>query len=553
MTDPTLIQRDPDRGFRTWSYGDIYLGPDTGVYVPNVGDLVVDFNSGFFRVSEVDFTTNLSTLIPWEPPATSGEGNQNLLLGGGPGSASESFRMFLDTSVTPHTLSPDANLHLYGSLITYYKVFFGTNITEESGEVISQMYDGSGNFLGNQIPMEAVTIPAAPGQSTIKTPVVGYTSRTMQTGEVVTLVCYDAEGNVVTRSQLVVVESSVISQGDATKKFISSISIRSPNLNDSDPTVIEYPINVTVESLPLIGVVRYTDGSVREYPIDGTKFSILGLNDYVATIVGQSIPILISYQLGNDEISQSLIPTANGRLTVPYTVRSLPIDGSYEVKLFVYPVWQNASEGYRLEYWLYSLDRDVFYNATPHVEMGSNSNAFNPTQYGITQTITVAINIEQVHVNLSPYRHVQTFQISLLANGTAAGPSDVWEIFNTPNSGNGYGRGVSADISLVSANNYNLDVSCDQASLELWLQHLYYRTEPLFNSGAETIAPAPTHFRLVVGVNEYEYTINQWDQTLTISSPPNEGELIYIRWIKRVDGTDLQLGISGLPVNDING
>jgi len=550
MAEPhKTFYRDPDRGFRIWNRDEIVRDDGGGRWVPNVGDLVFDPDQGFMQVIEVDYTTGYSVLKLWQAPAEPEEAEvEDVLLGIGPGYASESYRIFLDQSVTPHILAPDSRLHFYGSMVHSYKVFLGTDISEEYGKVISSFFDPSGNFLGNAIPVESIEVPGATNQ-VIKAPTVGYTSEAMEDGEIVTLVAYDDEGGVVSRAQLLVNNTEAIRQGEASRKYVKAIQIDSPFVSSADPQTIEFPINVTVESLPMTGVVHYSDGSRIRLPIDGSKFTLYGLRNYVATIVGQEFPMVLAYNMAEDEISYNLEPSANRRLTMSYQARTTTADGSYEVKLFVYPVWVSEAVGYRLEYWLYNLDRQTYYNVTPYIELGTTSAPFNPTQYGTTQTITVALDLNKVDGKFAPYRHVQTFQIALLSRGDQN--QDNWIIYFTPDQVDGFGRSVKAEVEYVNTNYWHLRLDQGLPSKELWLKELYERVEPLVNSQVEAWAPVPTHFVVKTLHNTYEFSVEQWNEELVINNDLDEGELLYVHWIRKNYDTSLQLAVTALPVHQV--
>jgi len=104
---------DPDRGFRVWNRSEIIQrAGQTNVWIPNKDDMVVDWDQGFFRVIDVEYGTHLPVLKKWTPPqGTDPDGEENVLIGVGPGYISESYRCFLDKSVTPYTLSQDTRLH----------------------------------------------------------------------------------------------------------------------------------------------------------------------------------------------------------------------------------------------------------------------------------------------------------------------------------------------------------------------------------------------------------------------------------------------------------
>lgn len=554
MADSNTNYRDPNRGFRQWHRDEIVTTEGDGHWIPNPKDLVFDPTQGWFLVTEVDYTTGYSTLERWTPPATvEPEAGLDVLLGSGPGYPSESYRMFLDTSVTPHTLSPEARLYLRGSMIQYYKVFLGTDISQTYGKVISAHFDPSGNFLGTAIPVETVPVYDNEGvlipQDTIKVPADGYTSETLANGEIVTLVGYSADGHQKSEARLVVVNTAAARHVDASKRYVQSVAIDSPFLSDADPQTIEFPLNVAVRSLPLTAVVHYSDGSKQAYPVDGNKFSLMGLNNYVATVPGQQFDLTLAYNLSPDEVSYNMTPTPNRRLVVDYYALTTSPDGAYEVKLYVYPVWHNSATGYRLEYWLYNLDRQTFYNVTPQIELGANSAPFDGLAYGANQTVTVAVDLNRVDGMFSPYRHVQTFQVALLGRGDE--DTLRWEVRFRPDQDAAYGRGLEATVEYVNTNYWKLRLGNDLPSKEVWLKTLYEGVEPLVNTESEGVAPTPTHVRIIFLNNQYEISVDQWNDEIVVNNDLSDGELVYLQWIKRTAETDLQLAITGVPIRTL--
>lgn len=340
--------------------------------------------------------------------------------------------------------------------------------------------------------------------------------------------------------------SKAIRQADASKRYVRSISLESPFLSDSDQQVLEFPINVPVESLPLTAVAHYSDGTKYRAGIDNNQFFLHGLRDYIATETGQEFPLVLAYALADNEISYSLTPSANRRLVADYIARTVAADGAYQVKIFAYPVWVNAATGFRMEYWLYNMDRQAYYNVTPYMELGVNSNAFDPKAYGTVQTFTMALDLNKVDGRFKAFRHVQIFRVALLNSGD--GRFVDWEVYHTPEQQNGFGRGVVADVQYVNTNVWRLNLKQGLTTSAQWLDKLFYSTNPLYNQKTEARAPEPTHFIVQFLHNSYQFDISQWGETLTVNNDLQNGELMYIRWIRRTADTDLQLGISALPI-----
>lgn len=547
MVTTTIVPiKDQQRLFTVWNIIDIYTGTGKGQYVPNVNDAVWDWEQGLFKVIGVDYSTGLSTLQKYKAPKdASSLSDEDILLGAGPGAVSESYRAFLDTSVMPHTLALDSRLHVYGTTNSYVKIFKGTDIGS-NGEVISAFYDQQGTLLGENIPLELVAMNNAENLA-IKTPMVGYTKQKLSDGEVVTAVVYDDAGQQRSVALLLIKNSAFVRTTDASKKYITSVSLESPFLSASNPKLMEVPINLPLEGINMQGVINYSDGSKRRLNIDGTRFSLYGLDNYVATILGQNIPIVLSYKMASDEFAYGITTGENRKLTERYAVSTIKADGAYSVKLYVYPVWIDELNGYRLEYFLYNLDREKIYYATPYVSLGSNSKAFDPLSYGVNQEITVAVDLSKVDGRFSAFRHVQTFSIALLGPGNET--RDNWSIQFSSGQNPPYGLGLKAAMTFVNVNYWKVDISCGFKSQEEWLRNVFYNTQPLFDPDAEVEAPAPNFFRMVFGSRKLEFAISQWSAESVVANDLKEGEVLFLEFFKRTQDTDLELGCSGLVVH----
>jgi hypothetical protein len=538
------VYRDPERGYREFGRWEIVAPGSDGKWVPNKDDKILDWAQGYFRVVDVDITTGYSVLVPWKPPVDSDGDADAKLVAVGPGYSSESFRMFLDTSVTPHTLTPDYRLHSYHREMQHYQVFLGADISEEFGKVISAMYDPSGTFLGTAVPIEEIYDPVT--SKPAKAPAPGYTMEAFDNGQLVTVVFYGEQGTPVSQAQLLIQNSKAIRRADASKRYVQGIHLDSPFISSADPQVVGFPLNVTVESLPLTAIVTYSDGTISRQSVNGGQFTLFGLRNYIATEIGQQFPMVLNYQLADDEVSFNMVPSLNRTLSVDYSARTVAADGAYEIKLFGYPIWVSAALGYRMEYWMYNLDRQTFYNVTPYVELGTNSNPFDPKSYGVVQEITVAIDINKVDGRFAQYRHVQTMRIALLNSGDNQ-PAN-WEILFTPNQTAGYGRSMIASMRYVSVNNWKLNLGMGNTTMANWLNQMYYAAEPLFNIEVEEDAPQPTHFILQFMNNAYEFPVGDWNKDQIVNNDLANGELLFIRWIKRTYDTDLHLATTALSV-----
>ena len=557
-TTPMVPVINPDRGHRRWRKSEIYTGPDgTGRYCPNLDDEVWEWTTGLWRVIGTDYTTGLSRLKRHEEPLESGAvSDHDILLGTGPGYQSESFRAYIDTSVVPYTLALDSRLSYKGTTVEYVKVFLGSDIGEEDN-VISAMYDQNGSLLGENVPLELVQVPNNPNNDlpaaynyAVKTPVVAYTMRQIADNEPLTVVAYDQEGNVRSLARVLAYNTAFARTTDSYRRYITAVHLESPFLSEVDPCLLQFPINLPVSALNAIGVVTYSDNSQTRMAVDGSKFNLYGLNNYMSTQQGQRIDLVLTYRLGSDEYCYGATANQGKHISVPYKATTLRMDGSYSVKLFCAPVWVDQVYGYRLRWFLLNLDREEWFEVTTKVSMAVGGAEFDPTDYGVLQNLTVGINMQDVDPQFKNYRHSQTIGLVLRSPDNLIN-DDRWGIRYSPGQNPMYGAGVKATSRMINVNNWKLKLDNGLSNYAVWLEQVFYRAEPLFNPSVEQRAPEPTHFTLFAGGEEFEFPLEMWNHEIACPYPIREGEPVLMRLFRRTAITDIQLGMGILYTKQI--
>lgn len=548
---PPIFIVDPDRRFTLWNLPELFgygNDPLEAVYVGNENDLVFDKSTGFMIISSVDYTTGYMQLIEWKfPGAIPGVQDEDIFLGPGPGD-STSWRIYLDTRNFPYRLRVDGRTRIGGEENVYAKLFLGSDITN-NGEVISMWYD-QGAFQGENIPLELLEIQDSDNRA-IKIPKTFYTDRIIPDGQPTTLVVYNLGGVVGYRAKYLIENTDLIRRTEASMRYIESIRLTGPFISASDPSVIEFPINVNIATVVMRGIVRYSDGGEVDLPItfdDSGKFSLFGMQHYVSTIEGDRVPLTLNYRLSEDELSYGSDVTPNGTKTRAYYAVTKPIDYAYSLKLFAYPVWRGDLEGYGLEFYLCNLDRKISY-VVPRdlVQLSENSPSFDGLDYISMQWLTFQVNLAALDDRYSNYYHVQSIGISLKRPGSEPGPR--WEVKFSTGQQEAYGLNLDCRLRFINANSWRANLKNDLPSKEVWLQRLYYAINPLYDTRSEPFPLEPTHFNLRTHRRSYQFPIDMWDQDLNLLEGSESGTVITIEWLRRLPDTDLVLGVTGLVVS----
>ena len=543
---------NPQRSFQVWSLPQIYTGPNVaGAYVPNVGDLIVDLLNGFNQVTSVDYTTGLSVWVPWIPPnQNNGVLQSDVLLGSAPGAPSESYRCYINTSVTPYSLNFDTALYIYSSKAAYCKVFLGTDISS-AGIVISAQVDQNNNVTTENLSLSVVQMANA-NNLAISNINGGVSTQAVQSGELVTAVIYAADGTVLSYSKLLVSNTNFSRPLNAATKYVTGIELVSDYLSSSNSQLLEIPVNMLTQSILLQGKVLYSDGSSVILPIDGTRFNLAGMNNYVASTVGQQVPLVLIYNFASNEYGYEVSGVYPNRfMTADYTITTMAVAGAYSVKIYAVPRWNASTNQYTLSFFMYNLNRNAVYDVTPYVTMVS-PNVFNPAAYNTAQTIAIRLNLNQVAPSFAYYIQNQTLTLDLESNGSAP----AWWVQYSPSGPQmGVGNNYVAKISSTGvANTWNVDLSCGLTNSSTWVNALYNNAQPLYDPVSEAAAPTPNYVRVIIGTS---YTaiipitsFNTVIPALVLTPPdPIQGDVVLLEFLYRSGSNpDQELGLGVLPI-----
>jgi hypothetical protein len=546
-TDNASPVYDPAARWCWWSLSEIYTGGvGTNKYVPKVNDYIEDTDLQItYKVVSIDETTLVATMSEIKLAGnTSTFTEDDILFGVGPGTQSDTYLCYVDKSVVPYVLAVDARLKVGGSTTSYAKIFRGSDVSS-TGKLVGALYDQGGTLLGNNIPLELAAVDSHTNH-TIKTVAVAYTRDSLVDGEIVTVVLYSDTGHVISKRQLLVENTAFIRSVSASLKYVSHISLKTPFLAAGNDHNIEFPLNVPVGAMNLVGVVHYSDGSTLEMPVDGTRFRVFGMDQYVSTVIGQKLGLVLNYALDSNEQAYGAVSGDGKYMSEQYTLITIDSINAYTVKLYGYPVWIDAVSGYRLQWFLCNLERNMVFDVTEHVRINTNSAPFKPLSYGTLQELSVSVNLNAVNSTFKAYIHVQTISFVLLGQGTERTTN--WNVGFEPDQDPFYGPGLFAKQQMVNQNLWKLRLGSGLATQAAWLQKVYRATLPLYDVQREVEAPTPNCFAISYNGNRQEFELSSWNAELQLTWGIPFSGTIFIEFFKRTTTNDIQLGVAALPV-----
>lgn len=494
-----------DARWTIWSIHDIYMGAEgLNKFVPKVGDYVVEPGSGNM------FKVNTLSLVTFIPVLVAVELRKEITVDEIVSSSSSNYRVYFDRSVIPYVLAVDGLLKVHGSSASFARIYRGQFI--DPTKIISRRFNNSGVFIGHDIPLELVAFNTHDNYAIKSIPTCN-TDQEIPDGEVCTVVVFDSNGKVLTRTTCLLEETTYVAQAYAEQKYITQIFMKSAFITDMTASEVAYPVNLPTQSFNPIGVVQYNDGSQIEYPVDGSKFSLFGMEQFVSTIIGHRVPLVLRYRMGPNESGLASVAGDENFITRAYSMVVGSPNTSYNAKLYVYPEWVDSINGYRLTGYLTNLDRNVMFEVTSHLSLASNSPSFNPTGYGLTQRLMFSINLANISGVFNNFQHIQTVDIILRAPASDTAVQNIWESASqVPSPGAYYGTNLRATVD--PATRMRLTINNGLPTVQEFINKLYNPTNALFNPATETVPPQPTHLEIthlgqtvVIPIGDYASTI----------------------------------------------
>lgn len=546
---------DPLRGFRAWNIADIWLGPEiigSGVNVPNIGDLVVDWDQGFFRVTDVateslspgEVPSYIPVLTLYDPDRVKSASGETLYGSVSGYQPSIMNRAFYDNTVNPFTISLDSKYKILGSEANVIKLFKGTN-TKQTGEVISLKYNSSGNIAGENIDL----VRLDPINDSVKRPDTIYTLTDLEEGELVTAVIYSLEGNVVGETTFIVKHSSLIRAVESDNTYLESVSLVTSLLDSVELDLIKIPANVPVAGSDMMARLHYSNGATALVNIDGIKCKLHGLDNFNTSIAGVTSNVILSYYPDDTENVINLTSSTVRTISKEYRVQTVTSDLDHSFKIYVSPKWNASTFMYDFSYYLTNLSYDLFILLDPvdiTVEL-ADGGPVDFTKSGGVQDIRLAVHIPDViPMGFPDYTFVQAMKIEL---GDHLANTNAWILDYVGDGVDAFG--VTTKFQFSDVGLYPLEIKATANTIQEWFIKLYYSLHPIFDPTTAFNAPTPTHFRLQYdGFTTADLGIAEWDlyQNHLGSVNGTEKTTVDIIWLQETSTLESKLILGISPV-----
>lgn len=546
---PNTAIVDLDRGFRTWNARDLWNELTGTGFLPNVLDHVIhdEIKGIIFEVTSVNVAKKTWTEDYWGAPQVS---NVDQIHGGHYPLRSDKFRAFFDDRKHPATLVMDDNITFNGPDVVGFRIFRGNDVTN-SGEILSGYYvDGSLKYT--YLPMRSISDKNR--DTVVKQPLTGHVLAPIEHGEAFTYLVYNTTGETVEMGRGHFIRASSFMASEDSISQVIGIDLDSPFVEGDGSNILKLPVNTPITSIPIWCKVTYAD-RIQYYPVDGSRVKLEGLRNsgshdtyYLATNAGLEIPVSLSYELAKGETYKGDNLYDGNKIIREYRAITDNADKAFSSKVFVSYNWLDAARGYRLQYFMYDIERAVVTDVTAYANYTAGT-VFDPKLYNYKQSLDIQIDLGKVDPKYKGANLPQSFHITLTSEGTFVGENARIQYNHAEEA---YGEDVFATFKYSNVNYSELYVGCKAKSLQDWLDRLYKRSYPIYDRRVEQSAPQPTHFEVHVGGKVYTYDISQWNDKLVVDYRVENSATVNIRWIRRTPTDTLQLALSPMLAHYID-
>lgn len=511
----------------------------SGKIVPAVGSQVVKITTTassaircqLYTVTAINPTTYKVTLEPTSLVSTE-ESNYDRVLSYG----NDIFMLyFAPTTVTVlgqdislTKLIVDNKFSMFGNHSAKYQL----TRTTQSGviEIISLTYSTSGSLTSTMIDMVETT-SAYPG---VRRCNGCFTMHDLVDGELITCNIYDAAGLLIGAVTLVTKQAHYLNDASEAANPIVTFTVDGNQFDPADGKLFLYK-GQNKEELVIYPTLTYANNGMSQIvPIDGISGFVYGLEDLDTSIPGMEFPLTIKYYVNEDVVSDLLEVVGDvAFLSTTITVKIVSQDIYTLNKVSIAPIWDAGSSRYTLSLRGYKINRaDVNGPSTGNF---ATVTGFSGTTLNSAQTITILATTQAENGSIAEFEQQVVIE---LRNPTGVPAGGIRWLIRDPSTpvGDSYGDNTGEHIrptirynstfenyEIPTTGNSNIAVTANsnQTALEVLIENFYTKASPPTVDG-ESVAPTPTHFRIInpmtgQSISPTYRDITQWSGNLLLT------------------------------------
>lgn len=476
-----------------WDYqiydgeNDVQMGVSNYV-VPAIGDFVNSRNGNVIVKQLVTGVVNQIATLETVYDAQMSDSVDDLTVN----DMSATAMVLVRNSVTPIIAAVHVGLPIESGIhLAYAKLFTGTDIYNLDA-VISRQYDADNVVIDNTIEV-------------VKDELNEYryhceqfhVDRILEDKSNGTLVFYGADDTPVAKYTVVFRVSDTLVNFSGSDLFITDLIINSVSLNPLNNREILVERGFLNSTFNPRIFKQFNTGQMEEISLTSRDLTLEGWGNYVIGEENDTFPLTVLYTLASNEQSDMVSNEAGTVISAEYTIRVIDDADSTNYKLYPVLRWTQDSEQYLVRFHMYDSTYKTSVDVTDSISL---SNAFDGSNFDTLQTFNFSVDLKAVGITLDDSIMTGSFAIQLNAEPMGATTPFVIRMVPTDDT-RYYGEALRARLK-YDLGMHVVSIDSDYTSFDEWLDNVYYKLLPAYDSNTNSQAPQPTHCDVYIN-NQY--------------------------------------------------
>lgn len=488
----------------TWNMSSIYNGVDP--IVPGVSNFVVpainDYIDKIVNNTIIKYrVTNVKDLIAtYERVYSDAETDSVVDLT--TTDLSATTVVLIRNSISPILAAIHIGLPIETNIdVAYGKLFVGYDIDNVSS-VVSRTLDNDGVVINDRIKVTKDAI-----NNNVYRASQFHIDRIIDDKSMGTLVFYGYDDMPIFKYTIVYREVDHLINFSDTELFITELVLETPLLNPAKSKEILVEKGFLNASFNPRVFKVFNTGQREEISLTSRFLKLEGWGNYIYGEENDVFPLSVQYTLADNEKSDLVSDELGETITEAYTVRVTDTAGSVNYKIYPTVTWDNDAAIYNVKYYLYDSTYKTTVDVTTKIEL---SNQFSGYNFADKQLFNYSLDLNDIGISTGDEYCSGSFAIRLFAKPMDA--TTPFSVYMVPNDEiRYYGESLRTRITLNGSATI-LSIDSDYTQYEEWLDNVYYKLLPAYESDTHDKAPEPTHVDVYVGDDLITLDIlNQWN------------------------------------------
>ncbi len=455
--------------------------------VPAVGDFVMKEVDGIINRRLVTKVTENIPTYKRVYEDTADDGVEDLTVA----DLSATAMVLMRPSVSPIVAAIHIGLPIESDIsIGYARLFTGTDISNLSA-IVSRQLDNDGEVIDDKIKVT----PDPINNKTYRAEQF-HLDRILDDKSRGTLVFYGMDDTPIGKYTIIFRVSEALINYSSTELFITDLVLESGSVNPlaSKEILIEKGF-LNSSFNPRVYKV-FNTGQREEISLTSRSLKLEGWGNYIYGEENDVFPLAVQYRLAPNEVSD-MVSDENGEvITAEYTIRVTDDADSINYKLYPIINWDKKAGTYTIKFFMYDSSYKTRVDVTDIIDLSSTFEGYN---YVDKQVFN--FNVDLLKAGITPDQEYATgsFAVRLFSDPMVKPTPYVIHMVPTDDV-RYYGENLRARLKF-DMGVHSLEIDSDYTSYDEWVDNVYYKLLPTYDSNTNSNAPHPTHVDVYIGDN----------------------------------------------------